>query len=70
MSEQAFLRPAEGVKVRRPDGGHLAEKGETVTMTSYWQRRLADGDVVEVKAAGDSAAARTADTGRGKGNRE
>lgn len=70
MSQQKLLRPAEGVKVRRPDGAHLAELGETVTMTGYWQRRLADGDVVEVKAAADSAGARAADTGRAKNSRE
>ena len=70
MSEQKHLRPAEGVKVRRPDGRHLAAEGETVTMTSYWQRRLADGDVVEGTAAAPAAVEKQAGDGRTKGNRE
>lgn len=52
MNERKVLKPAKGVKVRRPnDRRHLAEGGEEVTMSSYWLRRLADGDVVEVVAA-------------------
>jgi len=70
MSEQKFLRPADGVKVRRPDGGHLAEAGENVEMDNYWRRRLTQGDVVEVKPAADAVVARAADTSRGKVNRE
>lgn len=42
-----FIKPAPGVKVR-DDGTlrHLAEQGEAKPETNYWQRRLADGDVV------------------------
>lgn len=42
------LKPAVGLQVRKPTGSHLAPEGEPVEMTSYWLRRLNDGDVVEV----------------------
>lgn len=70
MSEQKFLRPAAGVKVRRPDGGHLPEDGATIEMTSYWQRRLADGDVIQSKPAAPAAVDRVPEAGRSKSNRE
>lgn len=71
MSNQKILRPAEGVKVRHPDGRHLASDGEAVTMTPYWQRRLATGDVVEVNAAAPSqVAVKPAGESRNKPNRE
>lgn len=53
------LKPAAGVKVRLPDGsGHLAAEGEAVLMSSYWRRRIKDGDVeiVSAEAATDAAA--------------
>lgn len=56
MSATKHLRPAPGLKVRRPDGRHLAEAGETVEFTSYWQRRKAAGDVVEVTEQAKPAA--------------
>jgi hypothetical protein len=68
MSKTQCLRPAAGVKVRRPDGKHLAEAGETVTMNSYWDRRLTAGDVVVGAPA--KAAAKVAGDGRDKGKRE
>lgn len=61
------LKPVPGLKVRRPDRRHLAEAGEVVTMTPYWRRRLAAGDVVEVKGAAPAAPAvaeTAADEGR------
>lgn len=42
-----LLIPAEGTKVRKPDGKHLDPAGEIVEMSSYWARRLASGDVAE-----------------------
>lgn len=57
MSATKRLKPAAGLKVRRPDGKHLAETGETVEFTSYWQRRMAAGDVVEVTAVAEDKAA-------------
>jgi hypothetical protein len=40
-----FIKPAPGLKVRKPDGGELKAEGEKVEINSYWLRRLADGDV-------------------------
>ncbi|WP_454908385.1 DUF2635 domain-containing protein [Variovorax gossypii] len=34
-------------KVRKPVGGHLAATGEEVNFDTYWQRRLAEGEVEE-----------------------
>ena len=70
MNEQQFLRPAKGVKVRRPDGRHLADEGETVIMSNYWQRRLAAGDVVKGAASAMPAPAKGTGDGRDKGKRE
>lgn len=43
------LRPNAGRHVVNPETGHaLAENGERVELTTYWRRRLSDGDVVEV----------------------
>lgn len=68
MSETKRLMPAPGVKVRRPDGRHLASDGEPVEMSSYWQRRIEAGDVVEVRAPKSAAAAESnqADDGRNR----
>jgi hypothetical protein len=70
MSEQKRLQPAEGAKVRHPDGRPLAPAGELVTMTSYWLRRIAAGDVVEVADAAPAAAVKGAGNGRDKGKPE
>lgn len=44
------VRAAEGRRVRDPHSKQvLAPEGESKPQTSYWLRRLADGDVVEVK---------------------
>lgn len=41
------------VQVRKPDGTHLCRDGESVKRTSFWLRRLNDGDV-EVMPGNDS----------------
>jgi hypothetical protein len=52
-----FLKPAKGVLVRDPKTKrHLPTTGAEVQLSSYWVRRLADGDVVEVKQIPDSSA--------------
>jgi len=52
MPETKILKPAGDNKVRRPDNGkHLKPEGEKVEINSYWQRRIAAGEVVEVTAA-------------------
>lgn len=51
--ERPTLRPARP-ELRVPDpttGRDLAPDGEPKPLTTYWRRRIADGDVVEVKAA-------------------
>lgn len=52
MSESdLMLKPAEGVVVRDPTSyQRMEEAGAVVPASIYWQRRLADGDVVPVSA--------------------
>ena len=50
MSKTVYLVPAKGFKVRHPQGGHLADAGDTVVLDSYWRRRIAEGSVIEAKA--------------------
>lgn len=40
-----FLKPAEGRRVRHPDGRLLDAAGEAVAASSYWTRLLLDEDV-------------------------
>lgn len=56
-----FLKPAEGRKVADPDRNDtLPAEGREVEFNQYWQRRVADGDVVEAsrptEVAGKAAA--------------
>lgn len=40
------LHPAsKKMNVRKPDGSHLNEKGEEITLNAFWYRRLRDGSV-------------------------
>lgn len=50
MPEQS-LKPAEGRRVRHPDGRLLAEEGEAVTLNAYWHRKIEDDDVETVGRA-------------------
>jgi hypothetical protein len=45
-----FLTPCEDRRVRKPDGVPLAPEGERVAISTYWARRIADGDVVPGKS--------------------
>lgn len=46
-----FVKPAEGLAVRDPLTKRvLPIEGKEVPETSYWVRRVASGDVVEVQA--------------------
>ena len=48
MIRKFFIKPAPGRKVRDPQSGeHLSEAGEEKPRTSYWLRRIKDGDVQE-----------------------
>lgn len=39
------LKPADGARVRHPDGTVLDPAGATVADNTYWRRRIADRDV-------------------------
>jgi len=46
MTKTVFVIPATGLKVADQErGGHLPEGGAEVPQTSYWNRRIKDGDV-------------------------
>lgn len=52
------IKPAKpAVPVRKPNGEYLNAEGEKVERSSFWVRRLNDGDVVELKAAKAKAGA-------------
>lgn len=52
MKDTKFVKPAPGLKVRNPETGlHLPDEGDQVPLTTYWRRRLKDGDVVDAKPA-------------------
>ena len=43
-----FVKPADGLKILDPlRRDYLPAEGRTVTLDTYWRRRLADGDVAE-----------------------
>ena len=46
------IKPATGLIVRNPQRGFqaISATGEEVNHDSYFSRRIADGDVVEVKS--------------------
>ncbi len=48
---ELYLKPKEGLSIRKPDGSKLAAEGERVPRTSFWLKRLADGDVIILKPA-------------------
>lgn len=50
MSITIKVVPADGRRVRYPDGRELPDKGDTVPRDSYWLRKIADGDVTEEAA--------------------
>ncbi|QPT08584.1 DUF2635 domain-containing protein [Sphingomonas paucimobilis] len=39
------LRPADGRRVRKPDGQLLKDEGEPIEIDTFWRRRLDDQDV-------------------------
>lgn len=46
MTEMIYLKPKEGLRVPQPLGKiPLPPHGRAVVFTTYWRRRLADGDV-------------------------
>lgn len=50
MAEKIFVAPAYGLKVADPVAGdYLPEEGREVAQSTYWLRRIKDGDVRLVK---------------------
>lgn len=51
MTETAWVKPAQGLKVRfeQPASGHIPEEGADVPLTRYYRRRLRDGDLVKTR---------------------
>lgn len=50
-----FLKPAQGRTAADPErGDNLPAEGREVELTQYWQRRIADGDVVEGQPSNDT----------------
>jgi len=45
MMKTKNLKPKGDVHVRKPDGTHLAAEGESLLLSAYWLRRIAEGDV-------------------------
>lgn len=42
-----FVKPAPGLKIRDPETKlHLPEEGAQVVKSSFWSRRIKDGDVL------------------------
>lgn len=39
------IKPAPGMRVRTPRGDVLPAEGRSEELTTYWRRRIADGDV-------------------------
>ena len=72
MTAVLKIKPAPGLKVRDPvTKQHLKEEGEQKPRTTFWLRRLAAGEVLEVKsdavkaAGSDEPAAAQAGTKKG-----
>ncbi|MGL5666226.1 MAG: DUF2635 domain-containing protein [Shewanella sp.] len=50
------IKPAKpAVPVRKPNGEYLKAEGEKVERSSFWVRRLNDGDVVELTSVKTAA---------------
>lgn len=48
LGQIVTIKPVNGAYLRKEDGTVLASAGEQVVVTSYWLRRINDGDVVVV----------------------
>lgn len=47
MQSKRYIKPREGLVVRRPDNAQpLPAAGDWVRWSSYWRRRERDGDIV------------------------
>ena len=49
--DKLHVKPAEGRQVRREDGSIIPAEGAQVPNSTYYRRRLRDGDLVKVATA-------------------
>lgn len=52
--ETAWLKPGTGLKVRfeEPSLGHVPAEGAELPLTTYYRRRIADGDLAKSRRPG------------------
>jgi translation initiation factor IF-1 len=50
MDNKLHVKPAEGRQVRREDGTVIPAEGDRVPNTTYYRRRLREGDLVKVES--------------------
>ena len=49
MTGTVFVRPSPGRVVYREDGGVIPDTGESVALTTYYRRRLAERDLIQAE---------------------
>lgn len=50
MSNMLNVRPGDGLQARKEDGSVMPKEGCQVPNTSFYRRRLRDGDLVKLEA--------------------
>jgi hypothetical protein len=67
MKLMKWVKPVSGLTVTHPETGKpLPAEGDEVQWDSWWQRRLNDGDIVEIsEKAVKAAAGKAAKAGEG-----
>jgi hypothetical protein len=45
LHQPVYVKPKDGLKIRKEDGTYLPEGGDTLIHSVYWARREQDGDV-------------------------
>lgn len=63
---RVFVKPVGDALVRHETGAPLKPEGEVVTLSSWWQRREADGDI-EIGVAPDEDASEETQSAKSKG---
>lgn len=61
MSDTRTIRPVDGRRIRHPGSGKLLEAETAVAWNSYWERRVAAGDVKLVEPKPPAAPAAVVD---------
>lgn len=59
MSNMLKVAPIDGLQVRKEDGSIMPADGCEVSNTSYYRRRIKDGDLTVVEATAPEAATDT-----------